>query len=184
MNRLESLLNEFSWLINFLVRQKVHQSDAEDVCQEIFLAICQDYRSIAKTDRIGGWIRSVVHNHIVNYYRTKFRVEIRDKDLMSSPWNTGDIYHEPDAWVFDPASAAEILDRLPSKYRTVMALRYLDELTVREIADQLGMSPADISNRLSYAKKILRRHIKRKNKFQEMKSRPTTFTGMVNSNDL
>jgi RNA polymerase sigma factor (sigma-70 family) len=49
------------------------------------------------------------------------------------------------------------LGRLPAIHRQVLVLKYLDELSVSEIADELGRSPVQIQSLLQRARDGLRR---------------------------
>lgn len=52
------------------------------------------------------------------------------------------------------------IQRLPDACRTVFVLRRLEELSLKEIASQLGISPKTVENQLTKAHKILASHLK------------------------
>jgi RNA polymerase sigma-70 factor (ECF subfamily) len=47
-------------------------------------------------------------------------------------------------------------ETLSASHRTVLELFYLRSLSVRSIADRLGISPGTVKSRLFHARKILR----------------------------
>lgn len=63
-----------------------------------------------------------------------------------------------DPWdaVIDQARAGEVLASLPAQYRSVLVLRYLDDLGVPECADLLGRSVRATESLLARARNAFR----------------------------
>lgn len=155
---LDDIIREYMWLIRFLVRKKVTAPDVDDVTQNILMAICLNYRSIQIPARTGTWIRSIVRNQIVDYYRKTERSNHLDPEsarLFMEPF----LEHDPIRTLMSDGSTTDLVAGLAPKYRDVMTMRYLDGKSVREIADQTGIDTTDVSNRLSYARKLLKKHL-------------------------
>ena len=60
------------------------------------------------------------------------------------------------ATVFDAKAVAQVLYELEEPYRTAMILRYIDELSPKEIASVLNETANTISVRLNRGMKMLR----------------------------
>lgn len=59
------------------------------------------------------------------------------------------------------AQAQALLDRLPERYRSVLILHELEELSGPEIAEILGIAPATVWVRLHRARERFRRELER-----------------------
>lgn len=164
----DTIISEYGWLIRFLVRKKIPIADVEDITQDIFTEICHNSSSIVSPSAIGGWIRSLVRNRIADYYRFKnrdvlnenYREDLSATDSMAVPIS-----------IDTPAATPSVdflLKKLSDKYKHVMFLKYVEGLTVSEIAEVTGLDTVEISNRLSYAKKILKKMLTPKKNFHKM----------------
>jgi RNA polymerase sigma-70 factor (ECF subfamily) len=81
------------------------------------------------------WLMGVARHKLVDHYRRHGREERK----LSLAWSSaGDVATLP----FDVTSAEAVhaLSRLSSEHRLVLALRYLDDLTVADVADMIGRS--------------------------------------------
>lgn len=99
---------------------------AEDLTQEAFARAFRRWSSVSKLERPVVWVYVVA----LNAERKRWR-----RDRRAS-------YHDPcDGSVPDPAGGVlstiivrDALDRLPPRQRAAVALRYLGDLTVADIA--------------------------------------------------
>jgi RNA polymerase sigma-70 factor, ECF subfamily len=179
--KLDDIIQEYLWLIGYIVREKITAADVDDVIQTILCTICQNHHSIRDPEGIGSWIRTVVNNQIATYYRKKNR---QQKILSTYAQYIGDAcrFYDFLAHIETDATTLELLAYLPGKYKDVLVLRYLEEMTVHEISLQLGVAPEEISNRLSYAKKILRKKFSvpkaAEKKFKKKAVSATRLTGV------
>ncbi|MBN1825894.1 MAG: sigma-70 family RNA polymerase sigma factor [Candidatus Eisenbacteria bacterium] len=135
---------------------------AEDVAQETFLRVHRNaarYRSIA---RFSTWIYTIALNVARNELRNTKRKRLVSLDgfgaATDSDQGTYDIPDEssrPD----DDASDRELneiihrtLKRLPVRYRTVLVLRDVQELTYEEIAEILKVPKGTVKSRMNRAR--------------------------------
>lgn len=71
-------------------------------------------------------------------------------------WEPVSLAEDPDSWSSECDALMAAIGRLSPDHRTVIALRYLNDLTVDQIAEQVGSSPGTVKSRLHYAKTELR----------------------------
>lgn len=115
--------------------------DAEDATERIFmaaLAALAEFRDTGSTFR--AWLFRIAHNTIANAHRTRAR---RPTIALPEGWDRP----APDA---DPArlfgrgeelrEVLALIDQLPEDRRQVILLRFVDELTAREIGVVLERS--------------------------------------------
>jgi RNA polymerase sigma factor (sigma-70 family) len=90
---------------------------------------------------LAGWLRTVAGRRIIDHFRAAARVQ----HLLQLPPN-----NRPDPDVADPAKQHElketrvevrqVMDSMPEQYRLALEWKYLEKLSVREIADRWGMT--------------------------------------------
>lgn len=149
-------------IYNMAYRMLHSREEAEDITQETFLKV---FRALAtfKGDRFSPWIYKIASNLCLDYLRRR-RPSTVSLDSPVGP--DGDIPREiadetrlledtvlAGALGFDVQRA---IDALPPKYRTVVVLRHIEDLTYEEIADILALPLGTVKTRLFRAREILR----------------------------
>jgi RNA polymerase sigma factor (sigma-70 family) len=151
---LEELYNRYSRPVFSMAFSLLRdQSTAEDVSQEVFLAL---WRRAGRFDPERGvfrhWFLHLAHNRIIDEIRKRKRVSLHSADktpedveyLLEAPGNTAD--QAITAVMF--GSAAEALRGLPEAQRTALVMAYLQGATQQEIADRTGVPLGTVKTRL------------------------------------
>ena len=129
---------------------------AEDAMQEAYL------RAFAKLDQFAGeakfstWLTKIaVYEALGRLRRSKLEEELAETiDAEDNP--------ERAAYGRELQSAIErAVDRLPPLYRTIFVMREVDELSVAETADCLGITQQNVKTRLHRARTLLRSRLER-----------------------
>lgn len=150
----QEFLNAVARHQNMVYRIALHQTgspaDGEDAMQEVFLRLFTAKAPPTGEDHLRRWLIRVT----VNYCR----------DLLKSPWRKRRVSLEtlPEEPVFQEPQEEELYREvmaLPEKYRTVLDLFYYEELSVREIAETLGIKESLVTTRLSRARARLRERL-------------------------
>ena len=127
---------------------------AEDIAQEAFAAAYRDWARISRLDNPATWVRRVVINRSVSDIRTRaasIRALTRLRGMTHRavlPPVSGEAEH---VW--------REVRRLPRRQRQVVALHYVDQLTLVEIADVLACSRESVNTHLRRAKENLARRL-------------------------
>ena len=159
----EQLMRQYNRRLYRLARAALRDdAEAEDALQDAYLAA---YRSI---DRFRGdsslstWLSRLVLNECFGRLRKGAR---RQKVIpMVSPTQEMDTVPEPDSerpdLVLARAQMRTLLERklddLPEAFRLVFVLRSVEELSVEETAQTLGIPEATVRSRYFRAKGLLR----------------------------
>jgi RNA polymerase sigma-70 factor (ECF subfamily) len=131
--------------------------DAEDVTQEIFLAV---YRSLPKyrgDAALGTWIYRVAMNHCMEFRRRR-RLDTVPYDAELTVTST-DWREDPQASAVRAETSARIgaaLDLLSPLHRDVVIMHELHGLTYQEVAQALDLPVGTVKSRLSNAFRRLR----------------------------
>lgn len=122
-------------------------SDAEDLTQEAFGRAFSNWVRIQDYDVPAAWVRRVAFNLAATGYRRAGRRAVALMRLGAP---------EPVLPVSEEAIAVrEALGRLPMRYRSVVVLHYLVDLSVQDVATELGIPPATVKTRLARGRRAL-----------------------------
>jgi RNA polymerase sigma-70 factor (ECF subfamily) len=126
---------------------------AEDLAAETFTAAVAAVRRGRVQEVTVAWLIGVARHKLVDHWRRAAREQRglaaveRDRDDHEDPWGE----------VLDLEAAHAALRRLSGPQRSAMTLRYLDGLSVPEVADHLGRSVHATETLLVRARAALRR---------------------------
>lgn len=127
---------------------------AEEIAQDAFLKAHRDWAKVSRMASPGGWVRTVT----LNLARSRWR---RLKVEISSLLRLGD---QPAH--YDAATAAEadefwaMVRRLPARQARVLALHYVDDKSVAEIAEILDVAPGTVKALLHQARQRLEHQLR------------------------
>src|SRR5438128_8928052 len=157
----EELHRRYVASIYRLVRRKLGDALlAEDIAQETFMKALKMMDRVDDSFNFGGWVHTVARNLCFDELRRRqrdLRVEGSDEDddefLANLPSTSRS---------FDPVDVQEsnetrrrvwsVAQRLPEKYRLVLTLRELQDLSYRQIARTLKMSESAVETLLYHAR--------------------------------
>lgn len=122
------------------VKSRVPVQDAEDVTQEVFIALVRSLGSFAHRSRFSTWLYTIVNRQIADFYRKRARTgAARSVPLEAAdpaPQGAGEAHERIDERV----QIQQALQRLPEHYQEVILMRFADGLTFEEIAEQRQQS--------------------------------------------
>jgi RNA polymerase sigma-70 factor (ECF subfamily) len=105
---------------------------AEDLTAETFLAAVQAVKAATVPKLTIAWLVTVARNKLVDHWRREARDE--SKLALASDEAVDDSLDQH----FERMRAREVLAELGAHHRAALTLRYLDGLSVPEVANQLG----------------------------------------------
>lgn len=172
---LEALMSEYAarmYRLAFGITR--NPADAEEVVQDVFLTIVRKGQSFEGRAALGSWIYRVTTNAALNKRRGKRReVETSleeclptykadghragDRTFVLADWS-----QDPEATLLSNETRRQVnraIDTLPERYRAVLVLRDVEELSNEEMADALGESVASVKSRLHRARMALREQL-------------------------
>jgi RNA polymerase sigma-70 factor (ECF subfamily) len=126
---------------------------AEDLAQEAFLRAHADWPRIERMERPAAWVRRVAINLVMSRFR-RLRSEVTATRRLaaSSP-----------RWVppisVEHAAFWNEVRRLPRRQAQAVALRYIDELSVAEIAEVLQVAKGTVKALLHQGRTRLARQL-------------------------
>src|SRR5579875_1834877 len=153
---------------NLAYRMLNNVTEAEDVTQETFVRAYTQLATYKPTHKFSTWLLSIASHLAIDQLRRRRFLALPLEDVPFLEWIT-DLGIGPEQSALDGEQQDEIqayLQRLHSKYRAVIVLRYWYDLSYEEIATALNLTPALVKARLHRARELLARYM-RENKLQE-----------------
>ena len=150
---------------------------AEDIVSETMLALVRAVSDEStKIENPGGWLRSVANHKVQDHYRAVARVRHLIDDAKR---NSAADANQADN---DPAKRQEqkeernkirqIMDELPDQHRNVLEWKYLDKLSIREIAQRCDATEKAIESILFRARKDFRDRLRKTEFGDELPAEP------------
>jgi RNA polymerase sigma-70 factor (ECF subfamily) len=127
---------------------------AEDLTQETFAAVVVSVRAGHAELQSMPWVIGIARHKLIDHYRRSASEQRR----MALVWVGGDGAADQQLDVLDgaaPGRVADLLRELSSAHRLVLALRYVDDLSVEEIARAMGRSVHATESLLVRARRAL-----------------------------
>jgi RNA polymerase sigma-70 factor (ECF subfamily) len=125
--------------------------EAQDATHDAFVQAWRRWSTLRDPARFEHWFDRILVNTCRNRMRRAARSQTQDisDELMPSPAS------DPYGQALDRDVLGRAIATLSPDHRLVVALRFYRDLTVDEIARQLGTRPGTVNSRLHYAMKRL-----------------------------
>jgi RNA polymerase sigma-70 factor (ECF subfamily) len=155
----EAIMRRHNQLLFRTARSIVkNDAEAEDVVQEAYLRAWRALGSFRADAKLSTWLVRIVANEAFGRLRRKQAPVIPLDAAMISPEPAiqAALTDEPNRQPEPAAMRAELrqllesrIDRLPDVFRTVFMLRAVEEMSVEEVAQALGIPEATVRTRFS-----------------------------------
>ena len=126
------------YVVAVLRRQGVEAGDAEDVAQEVFLAVHAQLAGFAGRSCLRTWLCGICRNKARDYRRKRNRRRELFEARLQAPCAEASDPHDELMRNETAERVRKSLDRLPLAQREVFVLHELHDIPMREIAASLG----------------------------------------------
>ncbi len=152
------------------IRAKVPDDDtAQDILQDTYLQAFTNLDQLQEAAAFPGWIGRIAHNRTANWYRdnknarsvalfSEMEYEEGEGDFSAGLEDEEEFHADymPEVAMDREETSrlmSEILDTLPEEQRIILVMRYYDEMSLNEIAEELGVNLSTVKTRLTAGKK-------------------------------
>jgi len=128
------------------------RDEAHDAVQDVFERVLNRLGSFRQDSSFSTWLFSVTNNHCIDRIRKRNRRARREGDMPLV--EVAEVVDDGPDWLEEqsPAAIRHILANLNEVDRAVLVLMYMDELSVREIAETLSLKESATKMRLKRAR--------------------------------
>jgi RNA polymerase sigma-70 factor (ECF subfamily) len=155
------VLRHQRYAFNVAYRVLDDYGEAEDVTQEAFVRVWRGLSDFRGQAKFTTWLYRIVHNLCLNRLpklrRDLQQIEPLEEVLVHPALFLPDLFETREQVAF----LHHQLDRLPEKYRLVLTLRYLQNLSYTEIADVLALPIGTIKTHIHRGRRLLREGLRR-----------------------
>jgi RNA polymerase sigma-70 factor, ECF subfamily len=136
--------------------------DAEDLCQDIFLAAFKALPTLKDLNNFGGWLFGIAHNRANKWYQRQRTKIIRFQELQRRKAEEAlRKPPEPEEGPDPTQVLSESLQKLPPEVRQVLVLKYLEGLSYQVIEERMGINAHRIDYLIRKGKEQLRQRMRR-----------------------
>jgi len=153
----DHLLRELLPVLRAFIRSRVGSAaTAEDLVQDILLALHRSRHTYLPDHPFGPWLRSISRNVLIDYFRAQARRAPRGLHPTA-----GEALVSQGASL-DDEELSEALAALPKDQREAVILLQVEELSVHEAAERIGISPSALKVRAHRGYQALRARLSRR----------------------
>ncbi len=162
VNDYEVLVKKYqSPVFNLLYRMLNQQESAEALTQEVLVKAYENLGSFNFKSRFFSWIYRIAINTAISYRKKNLRFVTLDSMPQDVVKPAEEILMAKERSAILQAA----INRLKDKYKTVIILRYYEQLSYHEIAEALNIDERKVKSRLFDARQLLRSQLQNNNFF-------------------
>ncbi|TNJ64917.1 sigma-70 family RNA polymerase sigma factor [Paenibacillus hemerocallicola] len=126
-----------------------NSEDALDIVQDSIQKAFSSSGKLKSAESMKSWFYKIVVNTSLDFLRKHKKIQVVDENTLES-------YQPGNVDVYQDIDLERALDELPTIYRTVIVLRYFEDLKIEEIANVLSENMNTVKTRLYQALRMLR----------------------------
>ena len=113
-----------------------NRPDAEDLTAEVFLTALRPLKASASVGEVRAYLLATARTVLAAHWKRTLGVQVTtlDDERVES------VFGDTPPGVDRTAQADAILGRLSDRYRTILRLRFLDGRSIRDTADEMGIT--------------------------------------------
>lgn len=143
--------------------------EAEDVVQETFLRVYTNLNRFDEAQKFSTWIYRIGTNLCIDRLRKRkaaYSLDAEVNDSEGSDWYSmlasSDRTPEGELLLSETQDQVrKAIDSLPEKYKSVVVLRYLHDMSLQEISDVLDMPVTTVKTRVHRGREFLRERLEK-----------------------
>lgn len=146
-------------------RMLSNTQDIDDVVQETFIRVYLNLNHYDESQKFSTWIYRIGRNLCIDMLRKKRAAQSLDAQMNED--STVSYYDKLESGELSPESRYlqtefmnhfnQLISKLSEKYRHIVSLYYIHELTLQEISERLGLPVTTVKSRLHRGREQLRK---------------------------
>ena len=134
-----------SVVYRFIYSKVGNREEAEDLTSQVFLKAVRGLDREREGQSIQSWLYQVARTTIADYWRAFYKVRaISLESMLEQGWEESADWRVELASYHPEERVRGILELLPPHYREVLTCRFLLNLSIKETAERMGLSEANV----------------------------------------
>lgn len=157
------LINTY-WMdvFSFVMKKVQDENDADEITVNVFSKV------LSKLDRYDvhfefkTWILTIAQNTVIDFWRKRVRENEDTTENLEEVKNQ--FARSPEELMIsdeEEQKITKIVESLDANYQDIIRLRFFEERSIKEIAEELGISVSNAKVRVMRAKKVLAELLKK-----------------------
>lgn len=158
------LINYF-WVdvFSFVMKKVQDENVADEITVSVFSKVLAKLDLYDPNFQFKTWILTIAQNTVIDYWRKKNRENEDSTDNFDDFKNQ--FARSPEELLIseeDHKQILNIIESLDFNYQEIIRLRFFEEKSIKEIAEELGLTISNTKVRIMRAKKVLSELLKNK----------------------
>lgn len=152
LNELMTAYGKEVWNYAFSITRKWDMAD--DITQEVFIKVFRNMHAFRRDASVKTWLLTITRNTAIDFKRSAFLRKVTLTDSYEDRGSRQSAEHE----VMEQWAAHDLWKlvlQLPTKYREAIILFAHYQLSLKEIAEVLGVSEGTVKSRMFHARQKL-----------------------------
>lgn len=143
-------------VFSFVMKKLNDENDADEITVNVFSKVLSKLDLFDPNFQFKTWILTIAQNTIIDFWRKKSRENEDSSDSLDEVKN---VYAKsPEELLISEEEQQKILQiiaTMDAKNQDIIRLRFFEEKSIKEIAEELNLSVANTKVRIMRAKKVL-----------------------------
>jgi len=158
----------YSKMLGVCLRYASNTAEAEDLLHDGFIKVYQKLPNYKYEGSFEGWIRRIIANNSIDFVRRKkeFTVSFGEENqhiINDRRDDSASSLEEIQITEFKAKQIIEAIQELSPAYKIVFNMYVLEDMTHKEISEEIGISIGTSKSNLSKAKERIREILAKKN---------------------
>ena len=152
---------------------------ADDVAQTVFLKVLRNAGMLSDPSKLRSWLSHIARSSAIDWRRRRKHLRISLEELeeqgVSMPAAETAAEDDPAHHLISIETRRMILEAitgLPAKYREIITLKHLADMSYQEISETLSLTVSAVESRLYRARNLLRERLERLGVFSDERTPP------------
>ncbi len=130
------------------------EDEAEDLTQDVFLNIFVKLGSFQGRSKFSSWVYALTYNYCVNYVNRNKERKLKEKtdSLDVNEHNLAIEVEDKSLFRMRSEKLKKVLDLAPPEEKTLLLLKYQDDVSIKELAALMDIGESAVKMRLKRAK--------------------------------
>ncbi len=141
-----------------------NEGEAEDAMQDIMMKILLNMSKFGGKSRFSTWIYSITYNYCIDFLRRKKKDRSVYVDDFADNLDVEEEVNDAFLLQMKVDRLKVILEEIPTGDKTILLMKYQDDMSIREIGDILNKSESAIKMKIKRAKQKFKKTFQEKYK--------------------